>query len=66
MDKGNRKLKTTIESIVDFNGVQVFEDATVDSTVTIFQKGYMENNIFHIFVLYINNYICSVSCTNYS
>ena len=40
--------KTTIKSIVDFNGVQVFEDATVDSTITILKKGYTKNNIFQI------------------
>jgi len=40
--------KTTIKSIVDFNGVQVFEDATVDSTITILKKGFSENNIFQI------------------
>lgn len=28
----------TIESIADFNGVKVFEDATVDSAITIFKK----------------------------
>lgn len=28
----------TIEQIADFNGVKIFEDATVDSTITIFKK----------------------------
>jgi len=40
--------KTTIINIVDFNGVQVFEDATVDSSITILKKGYIEKNIFQI------------------
>ena len=40
--------KTTIKSIVDFNGVKVFEDATVDSAITIFQKGFRENSSFKI------------------
>jgi hypothetical protein len=45
--------KTTIKSIVDFNAVKVFEDATVDSTITILQKGFKENNSFQIS---LNNY----------
>jgi len=45
--------KTTIKSIVDFNSVKVFEDATVDSTITILQKGFKENNSFQIS---LNNY----------
>ena len=40
--------KTTILSIVDFNGVQVFEDATVDSAITILQKGFKENTKFKV------------------
>ena len=44
---------TTIKSIVDFNSVKVFEDATVDSTITILQKGYKEKNSFQIS---LNNY----------
>ncbi len=40
--------KTTIKSIVDFNGVKVFEDATVDSAITILEKGYKDNNIFKV------------------
>lgn len=44
---------TTIKSIVDFNAVKVFEDATVDSTITILQKGFKENNTFQIS---LNNY----------
>ena len=45
--------KTTIKSIVDFNSVKVFEDATVDSTITILQKGYIEDSSFQIS---LNNY----------
>jgi len=45
--------KTTIKSIVDFNAVKVFEDATVDSAITILQKGYSENSSFQIS---LNNY----------
>lgn len=40
--------KTTIKSIVDFNSVKVFEDATVDSAITILQKGFKEKNSFQI------------------
>lgn len=35
---------TTIEEIADFNGVKIFEDATVDSAITIFKKAKMEKN----------------------
>jgi len=35
---------TTIEEIADFNGVKVFEDATVDSTITIFKKVKADKN----------------------
>ncbi len=35
---------TTIEEIADFNGVKVFEDATVDSAITIFKKAKMKKN----------------------
>jgi len=45
--------KTTIKSIVDFNSVKVFEDATVDSTITILQKGFSKNSSFEIS---LNNY----------
>jgi len=45
--------KTTIKSIVDFNSVKVFEDATVDSAITILEKGHKENNNFQIS---LNNY----------
>lgn len=45
--------KTTIKSIVDFNAVKVFEDATVDSTITIIEKGFKENNNFEVS---LNNY----------
>ena len=30
--------KMSIEAIADFNGVKIFEDATVDSTITLFKK----------------------------
>ena len=40
--------KTTILSIVDFNGIQVFEDATVDSAITILKKGFKEDTKFKI------------------
>ncbi len=30
--------------IADFNGVKIFEDATVDSAITIFQKTKSDNN----------------------
>lgn len=45
--------KTAIRSIVDFNSVKVFEDATVDSAITILEKGFSENNTFQVS---INNY----------
>jgi hypothetical protein len=45
--------KTTIKNIVDFNAVKVFEDATVDSTITILQKGFKVNSSFQIS---LNNY----------
>ncbi|MGJ0309847.1 Eco57I restriction-modification methylase domain-containing protein [Aliarcobacter cryaerophilus] len=35
---------TTILKIADFNGVKVFEDATVDSAITIFQKQKADKN----------------------
>lgn len=35
---------STILQIVDFNGVKIFEDATVDSAITIFQKQKADNN----------------------
>ncbi|OCL96076.1 Eco57I restriction-modification methylase domain-containing protein [Aliarcobacter thereius] len=35
---------TTIFQIADFNGVKIFEDATVDSAITIFQKTKSDNN----------------------
>lgn len=35
---------TTILQIADFNGVKIFEDATVDSAITIFQKTKSDNN----------------------
>ncbi|MGW8169486.1 MAG: Eco57I restriction-modification methylase domain-containing protein [Sulfurovaceae bacterium] len=35
---------TTIEEIADFNGVKVFEDATVDSAITIFKKAKADKN----------------------
>jgi type I restriction-modification system DNA methylase subunit len=40
---------TTIEQIADFNGVKVFEDATVDSAITIFKKQMPnENTTFQV------------------
>lgn len=36
---------TVIEQIADFNGVKVFEDATVDSAITIFKKQIPHENI---------------------
>ncbi|CAM3450733.1 Eco57I restriction-modification methylase domain-containing protein [Arcobacter aquimarinus] len=49
---------TTIESIADFNGVKIFEDATVDSAITIFKKQIpSENTIFQVVDIdLINNY----------
>jgi len=35
---------TTIEEIADFNGVKIFEDATVDSAITIFKKAKADKN----------------------
>ncbi|OCL91070.1 Eco57I restriction-modification methylase domain-containing protein [Aliarcobacter thereius] len=35
---------TTILQIADFNGVKIFEDATVDSAITIFQKQKADSN----------------------
>ncbi len=35
---------TTILQIADFNGVKIFEDATVDSAITIFQKTKADSN----------------------
>ena len=40
--------KSAIDSIVDFNSIKVFEDATVDSAITILKKGYKENNHFRV------------------
>ena len=40
--------KTTIKSIVDFNSVKVFEDATVDSTITILEKNTQNNSSFKV------------------
>ncbi|ANE35902.1 type II restriction endonuclease [Campylobacter iguaniorum] len=39
---------TTIKSIVDFNAVKIFEDATVDSAITILQKDRSINTKFSI------------------
>ena len=40
---------TIVEEIADFNGVKVFEDATVDSAITIFKKQIPnENTIFKV------------------
>ena len=40
--------KTTIKAIVDFSSVKVFEDATVDSAITILQKGFQKDNHFSV------------------
>ncbi len=40
--------KTSIKNIVDFSGVKVFEDASVDSAITILKKGYKKDNIFKV------------------
>ena len=40
--------KMTIESIRDFSGVKVFEDATVDSAITILQKQKSQNNSLQV------------------
>ena len=37
---------SSVKGIVDFSGVQVFEDATVDSAITIFKKEISENSSF--------------------
>lgn len=49
---------TTIEEIADFNGVKIFEDATVDSAITIFKKETPnENTTFKVVGIdLINNY----------
>ncbi|QKF65344.1 Eco57I restriction-modification methylase domain-containing protein [Campylobacter corcagiensis] len=38
--------KFSFKQIVDFNGVKIFEDATVDSAITVFQKAINKNNSF--------------------
>jgi type I restriction-modification system DNA methylase subunit len=38
--------ETTIKTIIDFNGVKVFADATVDSAITILQKDFKEESVF--------------------
>ena len=48
--------QTTIQSIVDFNSVKVFEDATVDSAITILQKGYIEDSNFAISLNSLDNF----------
>lgn len=54
---------STILQIVDFNGVKIFEDATVDSAITIFQKQKADNNsTFKVVdVDLINNYLMKQS-----
>lgn len=49
---------TTIEQIADFNGVKIFEDAAVDSAITIFKKQIpKENSTFEVVDIdLINNY----------
>ena len=41
-------LEDKIITIVDFTGVRVFEDVSVDSAITIIQKDYKENNTFKV------------------
>ena len=38
----------TIKTIVDFTGKKVFEDATADSAITIFEKSKSNNNSFNV------------------
>ena len=38
----------TIKTIVDFTGKKVFEDATADSAITIFEKSKSNNNCFNV------------------
>lgn len=40
--------KMSIDTIVDFTGRKVFEDAVADSTITIFKKEQSNNNIFKV------------------
>lgn len=48
---------TTIQQIVDFNGVKVFEDATVDSAITILKKqNSNENTSFLVFDSKLENF----------
>ena len=37
---------TSFKSIVDFNEIKIFEDATVDSAITVFKKEINQNNEF--------------------
>ncbi|MEA2050993.1 MAG: N-6 DNA methylase [Campylobacterota bacterium] len=39
---------TSIEQIVDFEGIKIFEDAMVESAITIFKKNFIENHIFKL------------------
>ncbi len=48
--------KTAIKNIVDFNGVKIFEDATVDSAITILEKGYKKDNTFQISFKNLENF----------
>ena len=40
--------QTAIKNIVDFSSVKVFEDATVNSAITILQKSFNKNNTFKV------------------
>jgi len=40
--------QTTIKEIIDFNSVKIFEDATVDSAITILKKEISKNNSFKV------------------
>ncbi len=49
--------RTEIEAIADFNGVKIFEDATVDSAITILKKGSpSQNHQFKVVDVELENY----------
>lgn len=41
------KQKTTLKKIIDFGGYRVFEEATVDTSITIFEKRQTSDNKFY-------------------
>lgn len=48
---------TSIEEIADFNGVKIFEDATVDSAITVFKKAKADkNHQFKVVDINLENY----------